>query len=266
MVFLIYLILGAVAGTLAGLFGIGGGLIIVPALILSFDLLGVSTLVATHLAVGTSLATIAFTSLSSMLSHHRKQAVIWAVFRPLALGLAGGSVIGVLTASMLSGPALRLFIGSFAVGIGLQMALAWQPKPSRSLAGYPAIVGVGGFIGWGSAIFGIGGGAMTVPYLHWHNIPMQQAVGTSAACGFPIALMGASANIAEGWQLTELPPQSIGFVYLPALAGIVITSIPFARVGAKLAHQVSGDMLKRCFSVLLLVVGGHFIIQSLEML
>lgn len=266
MVVLTYLILGSCAGVLAGLFGIGGGLIIVPTLIISFDLKGVAPEVATHLAVGTSLATIIFTSLSSIVSHHRKAAVRWAVFRPLAIGLTLGAIAGVLTAGSLSGSLLRLFIGIFAVAIGVQMALALKPKPARSLPRDSALVGVGGIIGWAAAIFGIGGGSMTVPYLNWNNISIQQAVGTSAACGLPIALMGAATNVVEGWQAPELPVWSLGFVYLPALAGIALTSIPFARVGAGLAHRLPATTLKRCFSLLLFIVGGRFILQGLEVL
>ena len=266
MVFLAYMLLGALAGLLAGLFGIGGGLIIVPALIFAFDLQGVSPSVATHLAVGTSLATILFTSVSSVKGHHSRQAVLWDLFRPLALGLVFGAVAGVYTAGVLSGSSLRLAIGIFAITIGMQMALAFKPRPTRHLPGRKALVGVGGAIGWASAIFGIGGGSLTVPYLTWCNVRMQKAVGTSAACGLPIALMGAATNLLEGWQVTDLPAWSCGYIYLPALTGIVLTSVPFAHVGAKLAHRLPADTLKRAFSILLFIVGGRFIFQGLEVL
>jgi uncharacterized protein len=266
MVFLTYMILGGLAGTLAGLFGIGGGLIIVPALIFSFDLLDVSPLVATHLAVGTSLATIVFTSVSSVIGHHRQKAVVWSVFKPLALGLAVGAAAGVLTAGLLPGPLLRVIIGIFAVAIGCQLILALKPKPSRKMPGKNYLISVGGVVGWASAIFGIGGGSMTVPYLTWNNMKMQNAVGTSAACGLPIAVMGAATSIVEGWQEPGLPVWSFGFVYLPAMVGIALASVPFARLGAKLAHQLPADALKRSFSVLLFIVGGRFILQGLEVL
>lgn len=265
MIFIIYLILGALAGTLAGLFGIGGGLVIVPVLIVSFDWQGVSPSVATHLAVGTSLATIIFTSVSSVSGHHHQRAVVWQVVKPLAVGLTFGAIAGVLTAGLLPGLMLRLIIGVFAVFIGLQMVLALTPKATRKLPGNKVLAGVGCGIGWASAIFGIGGGSMTVPYLIWHNVVMQRAVGTSAACGLPIALMGTVTNIAQGWQLPSLPHWSVGFIYLPALAGIVLASVPFARLGAKLAHCLPAATLKRCFSVLLFVVGGRFILQGLNM-
>jgi len=263
MVFFIYMLLGACAGTLAGLFGIGGGLIIVPVLIFSFDLLKVDPTVATHLAVGTSLATIIFTSVSSIKAHHNKQGVIWPVFRPLSVGLLVGAIFGVLTAGLLSGMVLRLIIGFFAIVIGIQMALALQPTPDRNLPGAPGLVAVGGGIGWASAIFGIGGGSLSVPYLTWCNVRMQQAVGTSAACGFPIAVTGALTNVWEGWNVETLPQWSLGYIYLPATVGIVLTSMPFARLGAKLAHRLPTKILKRIFSVLLFVVGGRFLYQSL---
>ncbi|MBU6951833.1 sulfite exporter TauE/SafE family protein [Hahella sp. HN01] len=262
MVFLAYLALGALAGVLAGLFGIGGGLIIVPALIFSFELQNVAPSVATHLAVGTSLATIIFTSINSIRAHHQKQGVNWRVFRPMAVGLMVGAVLGAQTASLMPAAQLKLVIGIFAITIGVQMALALKPKPHRSLPGDGVLAGVGGGIGWASAIFGIGGGSLSVPYLTWCNVRMQQAVGTSAACGLPIALMGAVTNIWEGWSEASLPEYSLGFIYLPALAGIAITSMPFASLGAKLAHRLPGDVLKRIFSVLLFVVGGRFLYQA----
>lgn len=257
-----YLVLGAAAGTLAGLFGIGGGLIIVPALVLSFEWQSVSPEVATHLAVGTSLATIVFTSVSSIRSHHLKGAVDWMVFRPMALGLMLGAILGGMTAASMAGAWLRLVIGVFAILIGVQMALALKPKPGRALPAAPGLVATGGGIGWASAIFGIGGGSLSVPFLTWCNVRMQQAVGTSAACGLPIAIMGACTYAVEGWSHADLPAWSVGFVYLPAWLGIIVMSVPFARLGARLAHRLPGDVLKRCFSVLLFLVGARFLFQA----
>lgn len=266
LVLLAYLILGAAAGTLAGLFGIGGGLIIVPALVFSFELQGVSAEVATHLAVGTSLATIIFTSISSIKSHHEKQAVLWPVFRPMALGLLIGAMLGAMTAAQLQGAWLRFLIGVFAIVIGVQMALALKPKPGRDVPGNAGLAATGAGIGWASAIFGIGGGSLSVPFLTWCNVRMQQAVGTSAACGLPIAVMGAATNMSEGWQNPLLPNWSLGFVYLPALLGIAVLSVPFAKLGARLAHNLNANTLKRGFSILLFLVGGRFLFQSAPLL
>ncbi len=259
LVFGLYLALGALAGILAGLFGIGGGLVIVPVLIFSFGLQGISTEVAAHLAVGTSLATIVFTSVSSIRSHHLQRAVRWEVFRPMVTGIVIGAVLGAWTASLLSGPALELIIGVFVILVGLKMLLDVNPKTARPVPGRGGLAAAGGVIGWGSAIFGIGGGTLTVPFLSWRSVPMQQAVATSAACGLPIAIAGAATNLWTGWGHEALPDYAVGFVYLPALLGIVATSMLFARFGATLAHRLDAKLLKRLFAVLLLIVGTRFL-------
>ncbi|WP_305856190.1 sulfite exporter TauE/SafE family protein [Balneatrix alpica] len=258
-VLLLYLVLGACAGVLAGLFGIGGGLIIVPALVFTFSAQGVSPDVLTHLAVGTSLATIVVTSLSSVRAHHQRGAVLWPVFTPMALGIALGSIIGVKTAGALTGEHLQKVIGVFALIVAAQMGFGLKPKPSRTLPGQGGLGVAGTGIGWASAIFGIGGGSLSVPFLSWCNVSMQQAVGTSAALGFPIAIFGALANIEQGWQHPALPEWSLGFIYLPALFGIVLTSALFAKVGARLAHQLPAATLKKGFACLLLVIGLKFL-------
>ncbi len=256
-----YLALGALAGTLAGLFGIGGGLVIVPVLIFSFGLQGVSSEVAAHLAVGTSLATIVFTSLSSIRSHNKRGAVRWEIFRPMAVGIVIGAVLGAWSASLLSGPALELVIGVFVISVAIKMLIGAHPKPGRDIPGHPGLAASGGVVGWVSAIFGIGGGTLTVPYLSWCNVRMQQAVGTSAACGLPIAVAGAMGNVWIGWGQPSLPEYSAGFVYLPALFGIVLTSVVFARFGAALAHRLDGVVLKRIFAVVLFVLGLRFLLS-----
>lgn len=259
LVFGLYLALGALAGTLAGLFGIGGGLVIVPVLIFSFAAQGISADIAAHLAVGTSLATIVFTSISSIRSHHLKGAVRWELFRPMAVGIVVGAVLGAWTASLMSGPALELIIGVFVSLVGLKMLLDINPKTARPVPGDPGLAGAGAVIGWGSAIFGIGGGTLTVPFLSWRSVQMQQAVATSAACGLPIAIAGAATNFWTGWGHESLPDYALGFVYLPALIGIVATSVIFARFGAVLAHRLDAKLLKRLFAILLLIVGIRFL-------
>ena len=256
-----YLGLGALAGVMAGLFGIGGGLVIVPALIFSFELQGFSTDISAHLAVGTSLATIVFTSLSSIRSHHKHLSVRWDLFRPMTVGIVGGAVLGAWTVAFMSGDLLQMVIGVFAIAVGIKMLLMVNPKPGRDVPG-PAGLGVaGGGIGWASAIFGIGGGTLTVPYLSWCNVRMQQAVGTSAACGLPIALAGAAGNMWTGWSHPQLPDYSLGYVYLPALFGVILTSVFFARFGANLARRLDAKLLKRIFAVVLLIVGLRFILS-----
>ncbi|MBE01662.1 sulfite exporter TauE/SafE family protein [Marinobacter lutaoensis] len=260
-VFATYLLLGALAGTLAGLFGIGGGLIIVPVLIFSFELQGVSPEISAHLAVGTSLATIVFTSLSSIRSHHQRGAVRWDLFRPMTVGIVVGAVLGAWTAAFMTSDQLQLVIGTFVILVGLKMLLEFSPKPGRDVPGPVGLGAAGAGIGWASAIFGIGGGTLTVPYLSWCNVRMQNAVATSAACGLPIAVAGALGNVWTGWGHADLPAFSVGFVYLPALLGVVLTSVFFAQVGAHLAHRLNAKVLKRIFSIMLLMVGLRFLLS-----
>jgi uncharacterized membrane protein YfcA len=260
MEFLLYLVLGACAGVLAGLFGVGGGIIIVPVLVLSFTLQGFDASVLTHLAVGTSLATIIFTSILSVRAHHSVGAVRWKLFVWLTLGILIGAGFGALTASYIAGPYLQKIIGVFALMVALQMALDLKPKASRDVPGHSALTGAGMVIGWASAIFGIGGGSLTVPFLTWRGVSMQQAVATSAACGFPIAVASALSFMILGWHDPLLPPHSLGFIYLPALLGIALTSMFCARFGARLAHKLSPRLLKRLFAALLFSVGLSFLL------
>ncbi|WP_437879532.1 sulfite exporter TauE/SafE family protein [Pseudomonas sp. LRF_L74] len=260
MEYLLYMVLGACAGILAGLFGVGGGLIIVPVLVYSFAAHGFSPEVLTQLAVGTSLATIIFTSINAIREHHRRGAVNWQVFAWMSLGILFGCGVGALTAARIHGEILQKIIGVFAILVAIQMALDLKPKASHGLPGKPGLAAAGGVIGWASAIFGIGGGSLTVPFLSWRSLPMQQAVATSSACGLPIAISGALSFIWVGWGDTRLPEWSLGFVYLPALVGIALTSVFFSRFGARLAHRLPPRVLKRLFAVLLAGVGTSFLI------
>jgi uncharacterized membrane protein YfcA len=260
MEFLLYLLLGACAGVLAGLFGVGGGIIIVPVLVFSFTLQGFDASILTHLAVGTSLATIIFTSINAIREHHRKGAVRWPIFAWMTLGILIGAAFGALTAKSIAGPHLQKIIGIFALVIAAQMAFELKPKASRTVPGKPGLTLAGVVIGWASAIFGIGGGSLTVPFLSWRSVPMQQAVATSSACGLPIALASALSFMVLGWQNPHLPAHSLGFVYLPAVLGIALTSMFFARFGARLAHKLSPRLLKRLFAALLFCVGLNFLI------
>ena len=261
MEFALYLVLGAIAGILAGLFGVGGGIIIVPVLVFSFTAQGFAPEVLTHLAVGTSLATIVFTSINSIREHNRRGAVQWNLFVWLAPGMLAGAAVGGVTAALIQGPILQKIIGVFAICVALQLALNLTPKNPRPLPKRPELVAAGGIIGWASAIFGIGGGSVTVPFLVWRSVSIQQAVATSAACGFPIAFAGAVVFMSTGWHESQLPEWSLGFVYLPAVLGIALTSMFFARFGARLAHRLPPLLLKRLFALLLTAVGISFLLN-----
>ena len=260
MEFALYLVLGAAAGVLAGLFGVGGGIIIVPVLVFSFTAQGFAPEILTQLAVGTSLATIIFTSINSVLAHHRQSAVLWPVVRWMALGILLGAGLGAMTAASIKGPMLQKLIGAFALVIAAQMAFDLKPKASAPVPGKLGLTTAGGVIGWASAIFGIGGGSLTVPFLTWRSVPIRQAVATSSACGFPIAIASALSFMLIGWHNPQLPDMSLGFIYLPAMVGIAFTSMFFARFGARLAHRLSPRLLKRLFSLLLFVVGLNFLL------
>lgn len=254
MEFLIYPALGVVAGLAAGLLGVGGGLIIVPVLIYAFTLLGFSHDVLTHMAVGTSLATIIITSFGSVYQHHKKGAVLWSVLTWYALGLALGAFFGAKVADVIHGRVLQVLFGAFAILIAIQMVSGFKPHASRELPGKFGLTVTGGFIGAISAIFGIGGGSLSVPFLTWCNVKMQQAVATSAAGGMPIAMAGALGFVINGWD-EAVPEYSLGYVYLPALVGIAVTSVLFAQLGARLAHKLPAATLKKIFAGLLVVVG-----------
>jgi len=260
MEFMLFLLLGAAAGLLAGLFGVGGGLIIVPVLVFAFTAQGFEAELLTHMAVGTSLASIIFTSLSSAYAHHKKGALNMAVVLPMAFGTIVGSALGAWTAGAISGPALQKIIGIFALLMALQIALDLRPKASGGLPGTAGLGAAGGVIGWAAAIFGIGGGSLSVPFLLWRGQSMQQAVAVSAACGLPIALSGALSFAVLGSQAGGLPTWSVGYIYLPALLGIALLSVPFAKLGANLAHRLPQLLLKRLFALLLLSVGLKFLL------
>jgi len=253
---LVYLILGAVVGVVAGLLGVGGGLIIVPVLIMLFQSQGISAEIIVHLAIGTSLATITITSLSSIRAHHQHGAVLWPVFLKLVPGIIIGAWLGAYIAQQLESDILRIVFGVFEFYVAVQMSLNIKPKPHRSLPKATGMFVSGNVIGSVSSIVGIGGGSLTVPFLVWCNIGMRQAVATSAACGFPIAVAGSIGFIIAGWNETNLPSNTSGFVYWPAFLGIVLTSVLFAPLGAKWAHQLPTAKLKIIFALLLFVLAA----------
>lgn len=259
MTFLVYLLVGSAAGLLAGLFGIGGGLVIVPVLIVTFGLMDISETVLTHMALATSLTTIIFTSLSSVKEHNNHGAVDWTLVRWIGSGIIIGTAFGVYLLAGVAGESIQLVIGVFALIMAAKMAFDLNPSAKQEIPKIPGLIASGSLIGFGSAWFGIGGGSITVPFLTWVNVPMKRAVATAAACGLPIALTGAVSNVATGWQHIDLPEWTTGFVYWPAVLGIVLTSVPCAKVGAKLAHKLEAKMLKRGFALLLLIVGLKFL-------
>lgn len=264
MELIIYLLIGAIAGFTAGLFGVGGGLIIVPILYVVFTHLNYDPSVVMHMAVGTSLATIIVTSISSVSAHHKKGAVLWNVVRNLAPGLVVGSFLGAGIADLLSGQGLQLLIGFFAVWVAFKMFTGANAviDPSKKLPSTGMQVLAGGGIGVASAIFGIGGGSLTVPFLNKCGVVMQKSVATSSACGLPIAVAGALGFMWFGHVAKVEVPNTIGYIHVYAFIGISIMSFIMAKLGAKVAHILSPAMLKKCFAGLLSTVGLYFILKG----
>lgn len=255
MFLLAYLGLGAFAGILAGLLGVGGGIVIVPVLTFLFTSQGLPAPYIAHLALGTSLATIIFTSISSLRAHHARGAVDWQVVRRISAGIVIGTLAGSWVAAQLSTTSLKVFFVIFIYYVATQMLLNIRPKPSRQIPGTGVMFGVGGVIGWVSSLVGIGGGSLSVPFMVWCNMSMHNSIGTSAAIGLPIALAGAAGYAANGLAAGPLPPWSLGFVYLPALAGVSLASVVTAPLGARLAHSLPVAKLKKSFALLLIVMG-----------
>ncbi len=252
---LFYLSLGAAAGVLAGLFGVGGGAIIVPMLIFAFSAQSFAAESLVHIAVGTSFATMVVTSLSSVVAHHKLGNVRWPVFRNMLPGLIGGVIAGSILAASVSGANLEQAISLFLMLVALQMFFAIQPPGVFGLPGRWVQMGAGGFIGGLSAFFGIGGGSLTVPYLSACREPMKNAIATSAVCGFPIAVFGALAYCYQGLGSQTLPEWSTGYIYWPAFIGIAVVSTPCAKLGAILAARLPDRLLKKSFAVMLASIG-----------
>jgi uncharacterized membrane protein YfcA len=252
--FLAYVVLGAVSGVMAGLLGIGGGLIIVPALLYLFSVQGVAEAVAMHTAIGTSLAAVTATAIASARAHHRRGTVEWKVWRKLAPGLIVGPIAGAYVANLLEAGTLRVFFAIFEILVAAYIAIDKKPEPRQ----FPGIL-VAGLISAGigvvCALVGIGGGIMVVPFLVWAGLPIKNAISTSAASGLPIALAGAVAFAVLGADAEALPAGSSGFLYWPAFAGIALTSVLTAPVGARLAHAMSPKKLRHVFGVFLAALG-----------
>lgn len=262
-VFAIYMALGAVAGILAGLMGIGGGLVIVPMLVFCFAGLGMPHEHIMHIALGTSLASIIFTSISSFMAHHRRGAVHWEVVRRIVPGIIAGTLLGAYIVSLMSTNILKGFFGIFLFYVAIQMLLDRKPKSNRELPGHLGMFGAGSVIGTFSSLMGIGGGTLSVPFMVWCNITVHNAIGTSSAIGLPIAVAGTVGYMLTGMNIGDLPSYSVGYIYIPALLGVVSASMLTAPLGARLAHWLSVFKLKRIFAGLLLLVGSRMLVTLL---
>jgi uncharacterized membrane protein YfcA len=249
-----YVGLGLLVGFVAGLLGVGGGLIIVPVLIFLLHAQGLAAGMEPQLALGTSLASILFTSLSSVRAHHRHGAVDWPLVRRIAPGIVLGTLAGAMLAAQMPAALLKGVFVVFLFYAAIQMWLDFKPAPHRGLPGRAGTTLAGSVIGAVSSWVGIGGGTLSVPFMLWHNVALHRAIATSAAIGFPVALAGAVGYMVGGWDASGLPAGSVGFVYMPALAGIVLGSVLTAPLGARTAHRLPVRPLKRIFALLLITL------------
>jgi len=258
-------LLGVGTGFLAGLLGIGGGMLMVPFLTIIMGHRGVSADLAVKMAIATSMSTIIFTSIASVRAHHKRGAVRWDIVKRLAPGIVIGSLIGSLGVfSLLKGTALAIFFALFVGFSATQMFLDKKPKPSRQMPGTAGQLTAGGVIGFVSGLVGAGGGFISVPFMTWCNVAIHNAVATSAALGFPIAVANVAGYIASGQSVQGLPAGSFGYIWLPALVAIAVTSFLVAPLGAKAAHSLPVSKLKRVFGSILYLLAAYMLWKGLN--
>ena len=258
-----YAAIGAAVGFFAGMLGIGGGAIMVPLLVWLFEAQGLPKAHILHLAVGTGMATILFTSLSSVRAHAARGAIRWDIARNMTPGILAGGLVGSWIASFIPTAVFAAIFTLVIYAAATNLLFDRKPKASRNPPGWVGMFIFGFLVSALSAFTAIGGAFMTVPFMLWCNVPMLQAIGTAAAIGFPIALSGTIGFVVTGLRETGLPPASFGFVFLPALGGIVVTSMLVAPLGAAAAHRLPTVWLKRIFAVLFYVIATRMLIKFL---
>jgi len=257
-------VLGVCTGFLAGLLGIGGGMLMVPFITIIMGQRGVPADLAVKMAIATSMATIIFTSISSVRAHHKRGAVRWDIVQRLAPGIVVGSLFGSLGVfALIKGTALAIFFALFVGFSATQMFLDKKPKPTRQMPGTGGQFAAGGAIGFISGLVGAGGGFISVPFMTWCNVAIHSAVATSAALGFPIAVANVTGYIFSGFSVQGLPPASFGYIWLPALVVIAVCSFFTAPLGAKAAHNLPVKKLKRVFASILYVLAAYMLWKGL---
>jgi uncharacterized membrane protein YfcA len=256
-----YVAVGLAVGFLAGLLGIGGGMVMVPILAALFSAQALSPAHDLHLALGTAMASVVFTAASSMREHHRLASVDWAIVRQLAPALALGSLLSTLASGWLPQRALALLFAAVVFGGATQIWLGRKPKPGRGLPGPVGLWAVGIAIGIICGLVSAGGAFLTMPFMLFCGVPMRRAVGSGAAMGLPVAALGTVGYVASGWAAEGLPAAALGFVYLPALAALVIASIVTAPIGARTAHRLPVATLKRVFAFVLYALATRMVVS-----
>ncbi len=261
MTFFGYIVMGAVVGLLGGMLGIGGGSLIVPGLVFLFSRQGVPLGLAMKIAIATSLVSILFTSLRAMRAQAKRQAIDWHIVSMLGVPVLIGSLVSGSVAAYLPGAILKVVFGVFLGIVGLQLLVAWRPISRWQLPGRPGLFAAGMVIGTLSAMLGIGGGSLTVPFLTACRVDMRRAAAISTTLAVPIAFFGALGFVSSGWQRSGLPPETLGYLYLPALLGITPVAVLVAPLGVHWAHRLPVETLRRIFGVLLLVVSAQMILM-----
>ncbi len=261
MEILLYFLLGTFSGVLAGLFGIGGGIIIIPTFFYVFSFLGFADQILSHMVLGSSLGVIVFSSLSSTFSHNSKGAVNWELIKIVAPSIILGSGLGGITAGLLESNVLQGLVALFLVVASIQLIFEFPPPPQNPRTNIVGPVVAGGGIGWLSGVFGIGGGIFSVPYFYHRGLKMMNAIGTSAACGIPIALAGSISYVVIGYDNINLPDNSIGFVYLPATIIVGLTSSLTAKFGVNIAHRMKQKKLRIGFAFLVMIMALNLLMR-----
>jgi uncharacterized membrane protein YfcA len=264
MIYLIYLGLGVFAGMLSGLFGIGGGLVIVPTLLFCFKLLQFPEAHTMHMAIGTSLSIILVTVTNSLYGHHLNKNVDWLLSRKIFIPIIFGAFAGSFVSKDLTADTLEVIFSIYVVLVSVKMFMDIKVKQEVKKTNSVLYSIVGFIIGFKSTILGIGGGTISIPFLTWRGHPMKKAIGVSASLGIPIAMAGVASYIYNGMTVKNLPEYSLGYVYLPALIGVVLTSSYFARLGAKISHRLPQDKMKKSFAIFLMLVAIKMIYQNFK--
>ena len=253
--------LGTLSGVLAGLFGIGGGIIIIPTFFFIFSFLGFAEGILAHMVLGSSLGVIIFSSISSTFSHNIKDAVDWKLIRIVAPSIIIGSALGGITAGQIESNNLQGLVALFLLVASVQLIFEFPPPPQNPQTNLIGPFIAGGGIGWLSGVFGIGGGIFSVPYFYHRGLKMMNAIGTSAACGIPIAISGSISYMIVGLHENNLPNYSIGYVYLPATIVVGIMSSLTAKFGVNIAHRMKQKKLRIAFAFLVMIMALNLLMR-----
>jgi uncharacterized membrane protein YfcA len=256
-----YLAIGAIVGFFAGFLGIGGGMVMVPMLVFVFAAQGFPTAHLMHIALATAMATIVFTSVSSVRAHHVRGSVDWPVARAMAPGILSGALGASLAAGLIPTRPLAVMFTALVFYAATQMLFEVKPKGAHRLPGATQVFAAGALIGGVSSLLAAGGAFLSIPFLTWCNVPLRRAIGTAAANGFPIAVAGTVGYALQGLRVEGLPPWSLGYVYLPGLAFVVAAGILAAPLGARVAHRLPVARLRVIFAFVMYVLAARMLVS-----